>query len=377
MSNSKAMMKIEAEIQQGTSLEKCRKCGCMRETLENMKSALPKIKGKASANTLANIEKALEQLEVSQYSCLGCKHCVGAELSNAFSEAFPEAETSSLPCSFEKTGKTWPPIVGEYFSFCDDPNCSVAVSTLASVDLAQELAHIKPKGLCIVGKTETENIGIDKVIKNVITNPTIAFLILAGKDPEGHMSGKTLLALWQNGVDEKMRVISAPSIHPVLKNVTPEEVEVFRAQVKIIDLIGCEDSAKIAKRISRLAQTPKKTCSCAECGSEEVKPLNVSSVTIVQADKVSKVEVDKAGYFVIIPQPGKKTIIAENYSYENKLLHAVEGTDTQSIYATIIKNGWVTQLSHAAYIGKELTKAELSLSYGFKFIQDLDPSSRH
>ena len=75
----------------------------------------------------------------------------------------------------------WPPIIGEYF-VSDDKTCSVAVSTLASVKLAEEIAKIKPKGLCIVGKTETENIGIDKIIKNTITNPAIRFLIVAGKD---------------------------------------------------------------------------------------------------------------------------------------------------------------------------------------------------
>ncbi len=377
MSNSQALKKIQTEIKQGTSLEKCRKCGCMREALENMKLALPKIKGTASAKTLAIVESALKQLEQSQYSCIGCEHCVGAELSNAFGEAFPEAEMSSLSCSFENTGKAWPPIVGEYFTLCDDPNCSVAVSTLASLDLAQELAQMKPKGLCIVGKTETENIGIEKIIKNVITNPAIGFLILAGKDPEGHLSGKTLLALWQNGVDKKMHVISGPGIHPVLKNVTLEEVEAFREQVKVIDMIDCEDPAKIAKRISQFARTPKKTCSCAKCASEEPKPLNVSSATIVQADKEFKGEIDKAGYFVIIPQPSKKTIIAEHYSYDNRLLHTVEGPDAQSIYSTIIRNGWITQLSHAAYLGKELSKAELSLCYGFKFTQDLNESSMH
>lgn len=377
MTKSKALMNVQAGIQEGISLAKCKKCGCMRDALENMKTTLSTIKGQASAHTLLNVEGALKQLEQTQYLCLGCERCIGAEITNAFSEAFPEAEVTPHSCSFEVRGNTWPPVVGEYFSVCDDPDCSVAVSTLASVDLAETLARMKPKGLCIVGKTETENIGIDKVIKNIITNPAIRFLILTGKDPEGHLSGKTLLALWQNGVDEKMRVVSAPGTHPVLKNVTLKEVEGFREQIKVIDLIGCEDSASIAKRISRLSRTPKKTCTCAECAQEEAKPISVSSVPIVQADKESKTETDKAGYFVIIPQPSKKTIIAEHYSYDNTLLHAIEGADAQSVYATLIKNGWVTQLSHAAYLGKELSKTELSIRHGFKYTQDLTVSSQH
>jgi tetrahydromethanopterin S-methyltransferase subunit A len=48
----------------------------------------------------------------------------------------------------------------------------------------------------------------------------------------------------------------------------------------------------------------------------------------------------------------------------------IEGQDARSIYWTIVKNGWVTQLSHAAYLGKELAKAELSIKMGFKYVQD-------
>lgn len=79
---------------------------------------------------------------------------------------------------------------------------------------------------------------------------------------------------------------------------------------------------------------------------------------------------DKAGYFVIIPQPEKGIIAAEHYSYDNRLLRVVEGRDARSIYWTIIENGWVTQLSHAAYLGRELAKAELSVKIGFKYVQD-------
>ena len=128
---------------------------------------------------------------------------------------------------------------------CNGHIQSIIQETLSSVELAEVLANIKPKGLCIVGKTETENIGIDKVIKNIITNPTIKFLIVAGKDPQGHQSGKTILALYENGVDEKMKVIGSPGRRPILRNVTISEVERFRKQVKVIDMIGCEDVDKI------------------------------------------------------------------------------------------------------------------------------------
>lgn len=79
---------------------------------------------------------------------------------------------------------------------------------------------------------------------------------------------------------------------------------------------------------------------------------------------------DKAGYFVIIPQPGKGIITVEHYSYDHKLLRAIEGKDARSLYRTLIQNGWVTQLSHAGYLGEELTKAEFSLRLKFKYVQE-------
>ena len=350
----------------------------MKDALTNLKAALPSLKTEGSSELLANIENLLKQLEETKYSCLGCEHCYPAVVTNIFNQAFPEiAQVPSSTCSFEVREQTWPPVIGEYFVLCDDANCSVAVSTLASVELAEALARMKPKGLCIIGKTETENIGIDKVIKNIITNPAIRFLIVSGREPEGHKSGKTLVALWEKGVDESMRVVGSPSINPVLKNVTLEEVETFRKQVKILDMIGCEDLAQIASKIVGLSRRIKKPCSCKECAAKEAKPIQVSSAPVVVANKELKAEMDKAGYFVIIPQLSNKTIVAEHYSYENKLLRAIEGKDAQSIYSTIIQNGWVTQLSHAAYLGKELGQAEFSLKFGSKYTQDLGAGFLH
>lgn len=233
-----------------------------------------------------------------------------------------------------------------------------------------------------MGKTETENIGIDKVVKNVVANPTIRYLIVAGRDPTGHRSGATLLALANNGVDEKMRVVGSPGKRPVLRNVTPAEVDAFRRQVRVVDLIGCEDADRLAQTIEDLAKdvppdlTPTLSAndggaSCACGGScSEPSTSTASAVPIIRARSPERVEMDRAGYFVIVPDDGRLVITVEHYAYDNHLEHVIEGTDARSLYWTIIEQGWVSQLSHAAYLGKELAKAELSLQHGFKYLQD-------
>ena len=79
---------------------------------------------------------------------------------------------------------------------------------------------------------------------------------------------------------------------------------------------------------------------------------------------------DKAGYFAILPLKDKGVISVEHYSNDNRLLRVIQGKNAKDLYRTIIKSRWVSQLSHAAHIGKELDRAELSMKLDFKYIQD-------
>ncbi len=363
---------VFSELEKGIRLSKCRKCGCMRGTLENLNVSLPSLKHNEAKNLIQNVKGFLAKLEPQEYPCFGCKYCIPAEAMTKLTSKFPSLASSTLSsCEFEVSKNAWPPVSGEYTLL--DKSAPVAVSVLASTKLEGKLARTRPDGLCIVGKTETENIGIDKIVKNVITNPALSFLIVAGNDPEGHQSGKTLLTLWENGVDKNMRVIGSTGRRPILKNVSLAEVNKFRKQIQIDNQIGCENAAVLAKRIEELASTPKPaksavSCGCHSCCDEIVEESQ--TVTKIKAEKPKSIKLDKAGYFVILPSKKNKSITVEHYSYDNKLLRTIEGKNSRDIYFTIISNHWITDLSHAAYIGKELAKAELSIKKGFKFVQD-------
>ena len=289
---------------------------------------------------------------------------------NLFHEVFPSAgEPAPAVSGTEPEAAAWPPVSGEYIVLLGHEHCHVAVSTLASTALPEELSRVAPRGLCIVGKTETENIGIEKIIKNTITNPSLHVLIVAGREPEGHRSGETLLSLCRNGVDGKSRVIGSPGKRPILKNVTPQEVEAFRRQIAVIDMIGCEDPAEIVKQIIVASGHAGLSCG-GNAFSRIVKPVSISTVEVIQAEPSERTQLDKAGYFVILPVKDKGSLLVEHYSNNNRLLRIIEGKDAVSIYKTIVEHGWVTQLSHAAYLGKELYRAELSLKMEFKYVQD-------
>ncbi len=361
---------VYEELTEGISLPKCQKCGCMMETLENIETNFKSIPDSKLIGLTKAIDGWKKQMQPIKYSCLGCAHCYPAVAMNLLNEAFPEnANTLQLDCSFDVEDEKWPYVDGEYYAFCGGDYCPVSVSTLGDTKLADKLAKIHPDELCIVGKTETENIGIDKVIKNTITNPTIKYLLLVGTEPKGHKSGETFIALDKNGVDDKMKVIGSTGKRPILRNVSNVEINSFRKQVEVVDMIGCSDENLIVQKIKELAFKKKSTCGCENCEDEQVD-VKFATMEVLQAQEPSNIIMDKAGYFVILPIPKKHIINVEHYSYDNTLLRVVEGKDARSIYRTLIKNNWVRLLSHAAYLGKELEKAELSMDLGTKYVQD-------
>ncbi len=378
--DAKPLEKIEAELREGMSLAKCRKCGCMKEALDSLSNSLKELDGTSGNAFSRSLSQWQSQMEPIKYACLGCEYCYPAVALNEFTKAFPDAApTDALNCAFDVKEQVWPAVPGEYRVLCKSGECPVAISTLASPELTDRIAELNPEEICIVGKTETENIGIDKLIKNTVTNKAIRFLVLAGTDPKGHKPGQTILSLSANGIDEKMRVVGSEGKRPFLRNVTKDEIESFRRQVEVIDLIGCEDVETILDRTKDLpmttttyepeAEDAKVKCNCSHC-SDEANVGGSMEVPTIQAKEPSRIQMDKAGYFVILPLPEKGIISVEHYSYDDKLLRTIEGKDARSLYWTIIENNWVTQLSHAAYLGKELAKAELSLVHSFKYVQD-------
>ncbi len=87
-------------------------------------------------------------------------------------------------------------------------------------------------------------------------------------------------------------------------------------------------------------------------------------------DDHRSVKLDPAGYFVIYPIVQGGIIHVEHYGYDNQLLHTLESSSPRALYLKIIEEGWITEMSHAAYLGKEFIKAEYAIRHGIDFLQD-------
>jgi tetrahydromethanopterin S-methyltransferase subunit A len=138
----------------------------------------------------------------------------------------------------------WPVINGDYV--VGDPESPVAAATLAS--------HIEQipvdAGAAIAGPCKTENLGIEKMMANLISNPNIRFLVLCGSEVQGHITGQSIEALHANGVDpEKRKIIDATGAIPFIENIPDEGIERFQQQLEIVSIIDTEDAAAIQSKI--------------------------------------------------------------------------------------------------------------------------------
>jgi tetrahydromethanopterin S-methyltransferase subunit A len=135
----------------------------------------------------------------------------------------------------------WPPVRGDYR--VGNANIGVAVVTLAS--------SLFPLGAAICGPCKTENLGVEKIVANVISNCNIRFLILCGVESKGHLPGNTILALHKNGIDEQGRIIGSRGAIPFIQNLPPQAIARFQQQVELVDCIGQEDTMQIEELITR------------------------------------------------------------------------------------------------------------------------------
>jgi tetrahydromethanopterin S-methyltransferase subunit A len=93
-------------------------------------------------------------------------------------------------------------------------------------------------------------------------------------------------------------------------------------------------------------------------------------VVVLAARAPKRLTLDPGGFFVILPDARRGVIVCEHYRNDGRLIHAVEGTDAALLAATVIEEGWMTQLDHAAYLGRELQKAHFVLEHGLRYVQD-------
>lgn len=138
--------------------------------------------------------------------------------------------------------ETWPIVKGDYT--VGNPRSRIAVVTLASqINSSPEAA--------LWGSSKTENLGVEKIIVNIISNSNIRYILVCGMESRGHLAGHSLLAIHANGVDEKGRILGSKGAIPFIENISKAAIKRFQQQVVLLDKIGLTDPDEIIKIVKR------------------------------------------------------------------------------------------------------------------------------
>lgn len=349
-------------IGKAADARKCHGCGCLHATVEALSRT------EAGQSELAPVLERARSVSVpKKYDCLGCSVCYPALAANAFADAFPEDGQTLELCPTDEPAERrgWPPLPGDYH--VTRYRAPVALCTLNSEGLALRIARAAPAGLAIAGTLHTENLGIERIIRNVLANPHVRFLVLCGRDTQqaiGHLPGDSLASLFAHGIDGSGRIRGAHGKRPVLKNVMREQVETFVRQVELVSLIGEERDARVLARI--------RACVDRDPGPFDGAPEDVR-VELIRAREPGRTIPDPAGYLVVYPDAARRLLIVEHYTKAGLLDCVIEGTTPAELYPTVIERGLITRLDHAAYLGRELERARHAMDTGARYVQDGAP----
>jgi tetrahydromethanopterin S-methyltransferase subunit A len=256
----------------------------------------------------------------------------------------------------------WPPVAGDFV--LGNSQSPVAVCTLASQSLLPALQG-RPE-IAIAGRVYTENVGIEKMINNLLANQTLRFLIVCGRESR-HRVGQAILSLHRNGIDPlSHRIQGAIAPEPFLANVSPDAVSAFQRRFEVIDLIGEQNVERVLERARACLDGPPPATHDISVGSaaEELEVIRA------EIDAPSAWTYDPLGFFLIHVDRERQLLILEHYGQDRRLLHLVEGETAAAVSQTAVRSGLVSELSHAAYLGRELAKAEAALRFGFGYQQD-------
>ena len=245
-----------------------------------------------------------------------------------------------------------------------NPDSPVAVCTLSSHELLREIARSPlAKQIAMLGPLETENLGIERMLATLLRAPRVRWLLMCGDEARGRYQGQALRAVFDHGIRSDGTIAQAPSRRARIRALTPEQVEAARRQVRLRDLLGEHDLDRIAAAVHDcLADDPGTFDE--RVGLPDAEPIEVPARPFRLAEH------DPAGFFVVLVDRDANRVLVEHYTPDGSLAHRIAGPDAESLCGALIEWQLLSRLDHAAYVGRELAKAEAALKLEIPYRQD-------
>ncbi|MCI5866999.1 MAG: tetrahydromethanopterin S-methyltransferase subunit A [Methanosphaera sp.] len=144
----------------------------------------------------------------------------------------------------KQAAENWPRETGDYDS-ADSESCVAVVSLGSKMN-----EPLLDAGAAIAGPLHTENLGIEKMVANVVANPNIRYVIVCGSEVQGHITGQTITALYENGIEPDTKsIIGSKGAIPFVENLTEESIARFQDQIELVDMIDNENLDEIQQKI--------------------------------------------------------------------------------------------------------------------------------
>ena len=359
--------RLLADLAKVGDIEKCRTCHCYVDVLRQVREDILS-RDLADLPEAESLDEMIGRAYAEQFhGCLGCDPCLPVEPFNAFNELLRKDRAQGSRCTpaspeaqpVHDLSPSWPPLPGDYAVL--DKDAAGAVCTLADEDLYEALRKAPLPGVAVVGMLATENLGIERLVRNVVASPRISWLLLCGTDSRGHRAGECLAALAENGVDSEMRIVGAPGKRARLVNLSFEGVEAFRRGIRVVPAIGRKDVCEIVRLAEELGKT---TASEREWTAPPVIPREERVAPQPESPA------DAAGYLVIDISADKNIIRLEHHTPDHRMTTGLIGSSARDLYLAVIRRGLVSRLDHAAYLGFELGRAERALTRKTRYVQD-------
>ncbi len=282
------------------------------------------------------------------------------------------AFTDSLKALFNRSVRSarrpekWPFIPGRYYVV--DDTAPVIVVMPDNDALADSLAALSVQGLCMVSSVCRSVSDVEKLTRNVEANLSVHCILLAAGDKgRSYPALDALRSLFDDddGISDKARQVA----HGVRGKLKAFDFAALQKRVSVVDMLDCVEIDKIIAGVIKHGSDGQRPDAGFVVQGHDTT-LGVQRV--IAPTRIShEYQNDKAGKFII--GTDKKFIVVEHYNSKGELLRLIQGASARDLCIMLIRNGWVSRLDHAAFLGRELALAEIAIAKGTPYQTQGEP----
>jgi tetrahydromethanopterin S-methyltransferase subunit A len=262
--------------------------------------------------------------------------------------------------SFALQSADWPFVRGDHTVI--DAAAPVVVASSSPSSVSQALVTRPPEGLSMVAVLHASDDAAN-LLRAIAANLAIQCVICVESETAKRPLGAAVLKLGC-GVDAPTGAVGS-LMNTIASQIDSADLVALRRRVEFIDLLSCREPQTVRARIEKFR------AAAAQPNPGFVTQATESGVprVVLPRDTRHESRADKGGRFKIRLE--EQSIAVEHLNgKEDRLLRIIEGKTARDLCLALIRNGWVSKLDHAAYLGRELARAELALRSGRPFTQD-------